>query len=683
MWTKLAHIVLKYRLLLIAILGVITLFMAYHAQDVEYSYSLTTAVPKNDPDMQYFTRFKSEFGEDGNMLAIGLYDSSLYTVDNFRRFKYLSEELQRIKGVNRIMSLPLLEVLTKDPARRQFKLEKVFQSMPEDQQMLDSMLRFTSSLKFYSDRLVNPATGATFVLITVDSKVLNSKERDLVIEDIVHAAEAFSVHSGIDLYYVGLPYIRSEVNGKIKRELQGFLALSLVVTAVILLSLFRSWDAVVFPIIVIFVIVIWSLGTIDLLGYRITMLTGLLPPLIVVIGIPNSIYLLNKYHQEIEKHGNKIRALSHVIRKIGLVALITNFTTAIGFIVLVTTDIVVLREFGVVAGINIMATFLVSIILIPAVFSYLPAPNGKQLRHLRFRALDFILTNVDLLVHRHKYAVFMVTGVVVLVSIVGLMRLRSVSYMVDDVPADSQVKKDLDYFEDNFGGIMPMEIVLDTKKKRGVMQLDFLRKVDTLEQHLASHADISKPVSVVGMLKAARQAFYNQNPAFYDLPNRHDKAFIFRYFNSDPATDNMLRAFMDEDQSKMRISMNVADIGSKKLDDLLRHTVDSKIDVLFDRSETDIRTTGTTLLFVKSNKYLVQNLRFSLLLAFLIIAIIMGILFRNAKMILISLIPNIIPLLVTAGIMGFLDIPLRPSTALIFSVVFGISVDDSIHFLAK
>ena len=683
MWTKLAHIVLKNRLTLIVILGIITLFMMYNARNVQFSYSLFTAVPSDDPDMMYFTKFKQNFGEDANILAIGINDSSLYQVENFRKFKYLSDELLTINYVKQVISIPLFQALRKDTKNKKFVLEPIFKEIPEDQESMDSLLTFANNQKFYSDQIINEENGATFILISIDNKVLNTKGRDVVIKDIEHIADAFSESTGIELKYVGLPYIRTEVNGRLRVELIGFLVASIVITALILLFFFRSWDAVVFPLIIIIVIVIWSLGTLGLFGYEITILTGLLPPIIVVIGIPNSIYLLNRYHQLIDLHGNKIRALSYVIRKIGLVAFITNFTTAVGFLVLIFTGISDLVQFGLVAGINIMATFLVSIILIPAVFSYLPTPHGKQLKHLKFKALDFALTTLDLLVHRHRYRVFVFTGVVLVFAFIGLMRLKAVTFIVDDVPKNSQVKKDLAFFEENFSGIMPLELVVDAGKKKGVLRQSFLKKVSELEDYLDAQEVISKPISIVSMLKASRQAFYNNNPNYYSLPSRSDRNFILRYLTGDSGENSVLKSFVDEDQQKMRISLKIADIGSVRLDSLLDNVVNSKIDELFNDTEIEAKATGTTLLFVKGNKFLVQNLRRSLILAFLIIAIIMGILFKNAKMIAISIIPNVIPLIMIAGIMGYFDIALRPSTVLIFSVVFGISVDDSIHFLAK
>jgi len=687
MWTKLAHNVLKFRLLVIILLGLITVYMAYRAKSVEYSYSLAKIVPSDDPEMVYFEEFKSLFGEDGNIVALGIKDSSLYQLDNFRRFSYLTNSISGINGVKQVISISNINRFSKDEESKTFVLDPIFKTFPDTQEKLDSLLGIVQDQKFYSEQLINPNNGATFIMVSIDREVLNTKYRDVTINDIKHDGEKFEEITGIDIHYVGLPYIRSDVNGKIKDELQTFLILSLILAALILLFFFRSWDAVIFPIIIVLTVVVWSLGTLAIFNYKITMVTGLLPPIITVIGIPNCIYLLNKYHQEISKHGNKARALSFVIRKIGLVTFITNFTTAIGFLVLVFTNITILKEFGLVASINIMAAFLVSITLIPAVFSYLPTPQGKQLRHLKFRFVEKILTNLDLLVHRQRYTVFTVTAVITVIALIGIFKLGSVSFMVDDVPEDSPVKKDLVFFENNFSGIMPMEIIFDTNKKKGALNLGNLKKIQKLEDYLSESEYISRPVSLVDIFKAANQAFWNNNPNFYRLPNKRESRFLLSYLKNQNDSTKVINAFMDTTQQIVRSSFKVADIGSNKLDSLLNNVVKAKINDIFYTGEgdhnIDVKVTGSTLLFVKGNSFLVKNLRMSLLLAFIIIALIMGVLFRNFKMIIISLAPNVVPLAITAGIMGYMGIPLRPSTALIFCVTFGIAVDDSIHFLAK
>lgn len=699
MWTKIAHTIIKYRLWLMILLALITAFMGYKARELELSYDYVEAVPSTDEDLVYYKQFKEQFGEDANMLAIGVSDTSLYQLDNFRRFKYLNDEISKLSGVKYVLSITNMQRLEKDPQNKQFNLQPVFHHIPGDQPTLDSLLQLVRDQKFYSNQFLNKENGSTFLLIAIEKDVLNSDKRQLLIPDIQQLGDSFTEVTGMELHYAGIPFVRTVMNAKIRSELQIFLMLSIVVTAIILLLLFRSWDAVVFPLIVIGVMVVWSMGTLALFGYNITVLSGLLPPIIVVIGIPNCVYLLNKYHHEYKKTGDKIRALGQIVEKIGLATLITNVTTAIGFLVLMFTNIRILEEFGLVAGLNILATFFVSLIVITAVFSYLPPPSARQLKHLRFKSLDRVLTMLDLMVHRHKYRVLMGAIFIVMIFLVGMVRIDAVAYLVDDVPKNSKLKRDLAFFEENFTGIMPLEIAVDTHKKRAATRLATLQKVDAFEEFLAEQPAISQPISIVDFIKASRQAFYNNDPAFYDLPNKRDQSFIFRYLKNsqtphspasvDAVSQNqdaqfkLLNSFADSTGQKLRISLKVADIGSNRIKALIDHVISPKAEEIFGEDGMTVNITGASLLFTKGNEFLINNLLMSLLLAFCLIAGIMALLFGSLRMIFISLVPNMIPLIITAGIMGFVGIPLKPSTAIIFSIVFGISVDDSIHFLAK
>ncbi len=682
MWSKLAHTILRFRVTLMVLLALVTVFMGYQSQNIKWSYDLANIVPEKDPDMVYFRQFRQTFGEDGNIMAIGVKDSSIYQLETFKKFLDLTDDLESKEGIRNVLGLPNLQKLEKNTQKRAFELKPIFDGVPENQQELDSLLRGAASLKFYSGQLINSDNGATLILITIKKEVLNSKNRDELVNSIIESGEKFEEASGVDVHFAGLPYSRSITTSKVKAELNMFLGLSLIVTGIILFLFFRSFKAVFFPLIIIGVVVIWVLGTLALLEYKITLLTGLIPPIIVVIGIPNSVYMLNRYHHEFSEHGDQMKALSRIIRKIGVVTFITNLTTAVGFFVLATTQINVLVEFGIVAGINIMATFVVSIILIPGVFSLYKPPSQKHLKHLKFKMLDAVIKWLDVIVHKLRPAIFIVTIIVAAISAYGLSQIKAVSFMVDDIPENSPLKKDLHFFEENFSGIMPLEIIIDTGAKKGVQNLKNLRKIDEFENFISSIDYISQPVSVVSFAKAARQAFYNQSPAFYSLPTNRDMAFIMRYL-SEGETEDISQSFVDSTSRYLRVSLKIADIGSSRLDSLVNGVIAPKIDSIFVDSKMDVNLTGTTLMFIKGNKFLIKNLLTSMMIAFFIIAVIMGLLFRNIKMIIISIIPNIIPLLVTAGIMGYFGIPLKPSTALIFSIVFGISVDDSIHFLAK
>jgi uncharacterized protein len=683
MWTRIAQFIIKFRLTLIGVILLITVFMGYHATKVQMSYDLARTVPLDDPEMVFLQKFKAQFGEDGNIIAVGLRDSAIYSLQNFNRFRELNKAIREIPGVNNLLSLPEVKIIRKDTANTRFFLDGHYPKQIKDQAQLDSLMGAIRNQKFYMGQIVNEQNGATMMLISITKEVMNSSKRIAMTKALVEYGSAFTKDTGIELRYAGLPFIRAMMATEVRKEMQIFLYLSALVTGVIMFFFFRSFRAVLFSMIIIGIVVVWVMGTLALFGYKITLLSGLIPPVIVTIGITNAIYLLNKYHLEFAKRRNKEEAIAAVVNKMGLAMFLTNLTVAIGFLTLLTTDILVLREFGIVAGINIMALFVVSLIMIPGIFSWLPEPTPKHLRHLNFKILGSFLSYVDIIVHRYRPAIYIVSLAITVFAGLGMMRLESISFMMDDVPEGSQIKKDLQFFESNFSGILPLEIEVNTGKRRGVLNIKNLEKIDEFEGFIDSISVVSRPVSVVSLVKASKQAFYNYNPNKYALPSKAESVYILRYMKGQTDNTGLLKSFVDSTFTKMRISMQIADIGSKRLDSLVHEVIEPRMNQIFEGTEIKTSVTGTTKLFIKGNKFLIDNLKESLLLAFILITLSMAMLFSNVRMIIISLVPNVIALMITAGIMGYLGIELKPSTALIFSITFGISVDNSIRFLAK
>jgi hypothetical protein len=683
MWTRIAQFIIKFRLTLIGVILIITVFMGYHATKVQMSYDLARTVPLDDPEMVFLQKFKAQFGEDGNIIAVGLRDSAIYTLNNFNRFRELNKAIREIPGVNNLLSLPEVKIIRKDTANTRFYLDGHYPKQIKDQAQLDSLMGAIRNQKFYMGQIVNQENGATMMLVSITKEVMNSSKRIAMTKALVELGDQFTKDTGIQLRYAGLPFIRAMMATEVRREMQIFLYLSALVTGIIMFFFFRSFRAVLFSMIIIGIVVVWVMGTLALFGYKITLLSGLIPPVIVTIGITNAIYLLNKYHLEFAKRRNKEEAIAAVVNKMGLAMFLTNLTVAIGFLTLLTTDILVLREFGIVAGINIMALFVVSLIMIPGIFSWLPEPTPKHLRHLNFKILGSFLFYVDIIVHRYRPAIYLTSLAITIVAAFGMLRLESISFMMDDVPEGSQIKKDLQFFESNFSGILPLEIEVNTGKRRGVLNIKNLEKIDEFESFIDSISVVSRPVSVISLVKASKQAFYNYNPAKYALPSKAESGYILRYMKGQTDNTGLLKSFVDSTFTKMRISMQIADIGSKRLDSLVHEVIEPRMNQIFEGTNIQTSVTGTTKLFIKGNKFLIDNLKESLLLAFILITLSMAMLFSNVRMIIISLVPNVIALMITAGIMGYLGIPLKPSTALIFSITFGISVDNSIRFLAK
>jgi uncharacterized protein len=687
MWNKVARFIIRYRLTLILLIGIVTIVMGYYASKVQMSYDMNRTVPANDPDQIELTNFRKQFGEDGNTIAIGIKDSAIYEQKNFEAYRTLARNLKQISGVNEVISLPVLKAILKDTDKKRFYFTNIFPDRISSPEQFDSLLQFTLNQKFWS-KLVNQQNGATMTVVSVNKDVMNTSLREAVTESLLKEGEAFEKKTGITLHYAGLPFIRTVVAKQVKREMQLFLFASAFITGLIMFLFFRSLRAVMFSMIIIAIVVVWTLGTLALFDYKITLLSGLIPPVIVTIGITNAIYLLNKYHLEFARTNDKLEAITTVVKKMGLATFLTNLTVAIGFLTLLSTDILILREFGIVAGINIMALFFVSLVMIPSIFSWLPTPTQRHLRHLNFKGMGQFLQLIDILVHRHRLAIYGVSLALAVISIYGIWQLRSVSFMVDDVPEDSQVKRDLKFFEENFTGVMPLVMVVEfkTKKRRPLLEIKNLEKVEEFENFLDSLPEISKPVSVLSFVKAAKQAYFNNNPERYSLPLRDERNVILQYLKNQSDNSGLFKSFVDSTLTKMRISCEMADIGSVKMDSLIQYTIQPKMKAIFVPEGKDSITTsitGSTKIFIKGNKFLIANLQESLLLAFLLITLSMAALFANLRMIIISLIPNLLALMITAGIMGYFDIPLKASTALIFSITFGISVDNSIRFLAK
>src|SRR5918993_304166 len=688
MWNKIADFVIKYRLWLIILISLITVVMGYYASKVEMSYDFAQTVPLEDPDMIELTKFRAQFGEDGNVIAVGVKDSSLYQLKNFQAYQQLTRDIKKIPGVKEAISLPVLPIILKDTANTKFYSKRIFPEKIASQAELDSLLKIAVNQKIYSQLLLNLRNGALMMAVSVPKEVMNSSRREAVVQALQDAGNKFQQETNIEIHYAGLPFIRTLVANAVRKEMQIFLYGSALITGLIMFAFFRSFKAVLFSMIIIGIVVVWTLGTLTLLGFKITLLSGLIPPVIVTIGITNAIYLLNKYHLEFAKTQNKLEAIRVVVRKMGLATFLTNLTVAIGFLTLLSTDVIILREFGIVAGLNIMALFFVSLIMIPGIFSWLPVPTEKHLKHLDFPIMRSFLNLIDLFVHRHRPSIYIGSLVLAIISAYGMFQLRSVSFMVDDIPEESAIKKDLKFVETNFNGIMPLEFVIEfhTKKRRPLLEIKNLQMVEKFENFLDSISVMSPPTSPLSFIKGFKQAFYNNNPDRYQIPNTNqERAFLLRYMKGQNDSTGLVRSFVDSTFSKMRISTRIADIGSTRLDSLVQ-VIEPRMKSIFvstGKDSVSTSITGSTKIFIKGNKFLIENLRESLLLAFLLITLSMAILFANVRMIIISLLPNLLALMITAGLMGYFNIPLKPSTALIFSITFGISVDNSIRFLAK
>ncbi len=480
----------------------------------------------------------------------------------------------------------------------------------------------------------------------------------------------------------GMPYIRTLNAQNIVDEINLFVIAALVVTSLIFFLFFRSFRATLISLVVVCIGVMWTLGFLGLLKYEITVLTALIPPLIIVIGIPNCIFLINKYQHEVKSHGNKVKSLQRVITKVGNATLMTNVTTASGFATFILTESKLLKEFGVVASLSILAIFVLCLLIIPIIYTFLPYPKQRHLEHLNKRWIGGFVDWMEHMVREKRITIYITSLVLLVMCIIGIYQIRISGSLIEDMPKKAQFFKDIRFFEEEFNGIMPLEIMVDTKRKQGVMKLSTLKRMDKIEEFIEETPELSKPISVVDLVKYSKQAYYNGNPKYYQLPTSQENSFILSYAKNSTSNVDLLTNFVDSTGQYARITTFMKDIGTDRME-RIQENLQEKIDNTFPKDRYNVTMTGKALVFQKGTKYLVKNLAISLSLAILLISLFMAYMFRSFRMIMVSLIPNLLPLVVTAGLMGYLGVPIKPSTILVFSIAFGISVDDTIHFLAK
>ena len=689
MWTYLAKWVLKYRLPLLTSIVLITALMGFFASRLQLSYDFSNSIPTSHPKFQEYQEFHRRFGGDPELIVVGLSTDDFYALPVFTAYSRLGEQLKKIRGVETVLYVPGAINLVKDTQASRLEVKPVFPPGIHTQGALDSCRESFERLPFYRGLLYNPDTKAYLMVLGLNKQRVNSSARVPLIDAILDTLHSFETAQHKPLAISGLPLLRTELSLRVQHEMKWFTLGSLGLMILILLLFFRSFGAMAISVLVVLIGIVWSMGTMQVMGYKITLLTALLPPLMVVIGVPNCIYFLNKYHSEFKEGKGKKEALQGMVGRMGVVTFMCNLSAAIGFAVFALTQSPILKEFGVVAGINIMALFFISFCILPPLLSYLPEPKPSQIRYLENASIIALLERIERWVFLHRGAVFTCTGLLLAVAVAGLFRLKSVGYIVDDLPKGDQLYKDLTWIQDNFHGVMPLEIVVDTKKRHGLSgpkALPVFEKMDSLSQTIASLPETGRPLSIVEALKFIRQAYYDGDSAYYRVPSAFDLVMLSDYLPQGKGTQNslgtLLNSFIDTAKQRTRLSVNMADVGTARLPHLL-DTLEKRADQLFDTTKYRVTFTGSTVTFLVGSSFIINGLKDSILWAFLLIAGCMLYLFRSFRILVCSLIPNIIPLIFTAGLMGWAGVSLKPSTVLIFSVALGIAIDVTIRFLVN
>ncbi|WP_025741056.1 efflux RND transporter permease subunit [Aquimarina pacifica] len=683
-WNALAGIILRNRAVIFLTIIGITIFMGFQWKNMKFSHSEANLLPDDHEVNLEYLHFLEKFGEEGNLVVLAIQDSTLFTPKKLKAWNDFNNSFKKYNEIELVVSLADLKTLEKRENPNRFELIPFIKdSSYTREQVTDYKNELFNNLPFYEGLIYSKKSKTLQSALYIKEDIVNTKLRKKFILDVLEPAVIeFEEKHNVDIKVSGMPYIRTMNSKNIMDEISIFILAALSVTSLIFFFFFRSIRATFISMTAVIIGVMWAFGILGILEYEITVLTAIIPPLVIVIGVPNCIFLINKYQQEIKKHGNKAKSLQRVITKVGNATLMTNVTTASGFATFALTESKLLKEFGIVASLNIIALFILCLLVITIIYSYMPQPKERHLEHLGKGWVEKLMDWMESMVKTRRITIYCISIIILIVSIIGIYTIKVSGSLLEDMPKTAGFYKDIQFFEDEFDGIMPLEIVIDTKRKKGVLKLSTLKKMEELQELLEEIPELSKPISIVNLAKYSKQAFYNGNPKYYQIPTSQERNFIIPYLKSFESEAGIMKSYIDSTQQYARITTFMKDIGTEEMD-RIEANLAPKLEKIFPKDRYNVSFTGKALIFQKGTKYLVWNLTFSLGLAIILIALFMAWMFKSWKMIVISLIPNLLPLLMTAGLMGYLGVPIKPSTILVFSIAFGISVDDTIHFLAK
>ena len=684
MWNKIADYILKHRVLNLVITSILLIFFGLEAFKVKMGHNLANTLPENDSTMVVYRQFLDKYGPDGRAIFVGMCDEKLFDLDHFQDYCDLNEKIREIPGVTECLSVTRVYNLVKNDSVKKFQLQQVVSRRPESQAEVDSIKEVIENLAMYDGLLFNSEKHSTMMLITLDDEHANLAVRRELTDALTILLDEYGNTHNVEMHISGMPYIREMTTQKMVKEIVGFTVLSILVAGLILFLFFRSWRPLVSVVAIVLLSVIYMFGIMALLNFDVTILTGVLPPLLIIIGVENSIFMLNKYHREYDVCHDKMQALKNVILRIGPANFLTNTTTAVSFASFIITRNGLLVPFGILASICIMLTYVMTMVLLPTFFSYQKKPEGKLVNYMNNPRINYIMDKVSAFVLSKKRYVYAVLAVLLTACVIGALQISTSGRVVDDIAKNDKLYKDIMFFEENVGGVMPFEISIDTRKPKGIMNAAFVRKVQQLEDTLALYPEFSEPLSIAEVVKFARQGFYNGKRDQFKIPSNNEFGFIMKYMPETKGGEmpNIVTQYMDKEMQCTRVSVQMANVTTPEIDAISK-SLKPQIDKIFPKEKYDVVMTGSAMVTLQGTNYLIVNLSHSLLLAFIVIALLMTITFHKFKMVVISLIPNLIPLLFTAGVMGYCDIPLKMSTILVFSIALGISVDNTIHYLAR
>ncbi len=673
---SLAQFLTKYpRSVLVAII-ILMAAAVWPASNIDTDFSLEGFFPKEAQTIVEYQRFINDYGRDDNIIAILLQHEDVFDPSLIQTVEDLIPLIEDIYGVDGTISILSAESLESDEGNL------ITRPWVEDKSLLathrDSLLQAWSKDPFLSNLVINRDGTVMGLYVQLESDMVTYTDRQRILKELEPIISP--LYDVAKVYITGIPYFRNMYVNRLNEQIIFYVSISSMLIVFLLWFLYRNWRDVLIPIGIVWITILFTIAILQLTGGFFEIMSSTIAPILLCVGIADSIHVMSKYNDELIQGTDPNTSIRRALVTMGTATLLTSVTTAIGFATLATSNVLPMRNFGLYTAVGVMIAFLVTIIALPAVLKLSGEKGRVNVNKERIHnQLGKILFRLDDVVFVHHRAIVVVGTVLTVVIGMGISQLRVNSYIFDDVGKDSDLLEAARFASDELTPQFPLEIIVSTGTEGGIYDPNLLLRVDSMHQFLAQIPEFRKVISFSSLME---QTHTLVDPLAADssrLPDTSDRIaqyqLLLELTGAETAT-----SFTDFDYSEVRLSVLTEDMGSYKMN-TLRDTLDVAVARFFPTEK--VMMTGSNILVSDLTHNIVNSLTWSILLAIGFIGLLMWALFRKVSLIFISMIPNLLPLLVTAGIMGYFQIWIKPSTAVIFTIAFGIAVDDTIHYLAR
>ena len=649
--------ILEYYRIILFIIVMVTIFFGYRAflsdNRIVTDFSLEQLFPDKDPAKDLYEQLLQDFPKEESNLFIVYKCENCLSQESLDELLNITDDLNFIEGVENVQSILSFIEDDHDDYEEDKWNEKI------------------------SHIISNPALANTFIakqgtigniIVKLENHINDHENRKVVLTQVYNILNDYS----LKYYLAGIPFIRTEYVEFVMSERNIFIPIAFVVSALVLFYVFRQMRCVLLSLLAIGITLIWISGIMSMLNISINVISYLTFNLLTIIGVSDCIHILIKYHESLKEGLDQERSIIQVIKEIGYALFLTSFTTAVGFFSLCLTNIKIIREFGFLVGLGVILMFVVTIVLLPIILSLIKVPRKKHIERLVKGGRLQFAESINGWIFNYPNRILSITLIVVLLSIYGIIKVSNNSSVFDDFRPGNKIYESIKFVDTNLGGVFPIEILIETDREKGLLDPDLLRSIEQFQDSVKQIYTIGSAKSIVDVVKVINNEFNG----IYEIPDSYDDISSYLSFE-----EESFRAFALPDFNKGRITCR-AIAGKTDEAEYTKQRIHNYAKSILP-NDCKISITGSIIVMLKSNKYMVKNLMTSFIVASIVIFFSMMFLFGSKRLALLSILPNIIPLMFAGGVMGVFNIILRPSTAMTFSIALGIAVDDTIHFLAR